>query len=69
MSPVVAWVVVTIVVNFLWGSQILMAYPSSTGAQRALIASDEYDGYATWAAGPDTMTLECCYYPFPSGPA
>jgi hypothetical protein len=31
MSPVVAWVVVTIVVNFLWGSQILMAYPSRSG--------------------------------------
>jgi hypothetical protein len=27
-----------------------MAYPW-TGAQRALFASDGYDGYATWAAG------------------
>jgi hypothetical protein len=40
MSPVVAWVVVTIVVNFLWGSQILMAYPSSTRAQLFLFAAD-----------------------------
>jgi hypothetical protein len=32
---------------------VLMAYPSSTGAQRVLFASDEYDSYATYAAGPD----------------
>ena len=57
MSPVVAWVVVTIVVNFLWGSQILMAYPSSTRAQRVLFTSDGYDGYATHAAGPETSRM------------
>ena len=47
MSPVVAWVVVTIVVNFLWGSQILIAYSSSTGAQLFLFASEGQYGYAT----------------------
>ncbi len=31
---------------------VLVAYPSSTGAQRFLLALDGYDGYATWAAGP-----------------
>ncbi len=37
------------------GAQILVAYyPFSTGAQRALFASDEYDSYDTWAAEPDT---------------
>jgi hypothetical protein len=57
MSPVVAWVVVTIVVNSLWGSQILMAYPSSTGAQLFLFASEGQYGYATWAAGPETSRM------------
>jgi hypothetical protein len=27
------------------------------GAQQVIFASDGYDGYATWAAGPDTINL------------
>ena len=30
----------------------MLSDPSPTGAQRALVAADGYDGYATHAAGP-----------------
>jgi hypothetical protein len=32
----------------------LNGLPLPTGAQRTLFESDGYDGYDTWAAGPDT---------------
>jgi hypothetical protein len=35
------------------GALVLMHYPSSTGAQRFLLAADRYDGYDTWAAGTE----------------
>jgi hypothetical protein len=31
--------------------------PLPNGAQQGIFASDGYDGYATWAAGPDTINL------------
>jgi hypothetical protein len=37
---------------------VLVAYPSSTGAQRFLLALNGHDGYATWAAGPDPFSRD-----------
>jgi hypothetical protein len=46
-----------------------LVYPSSTGAQRILPALAEYDGYATYASGPEGPSPVYPIKLFPSGPA
>ncbi len=48
---------------------VLWDMPLPTGAQLFLFASDWYDGYPSWAAGPDTSALVNVAYSVTPGPA